>query len=120
MADEGASEVLSIHISVALSAVVDVARIAAQETTSVLVKVFDSHQLSLCTGLLVETAAKLAAAGGSIAEIRESHNVQIQRLHGFPLIDALEFLKRRGRMKRFIANIVTLIQFNPILIMYNG
>jgi DegV family protein with EDD domain len=46
LADEGASEVLSIHISIALSAVVDKARLAAQETTSVPVTVIDSQQLS--------------------------------------------------------------------------
>jgi len=60
---------LSIQISVALSAVVDVARVVAQETTPVRDTVFDSQQLSMGTGFLVETAAKLAAAGQSIGEI---------------------------------------------------
>ena len=63
LADEGASEIVSIHISIALSAVVDVARVAAQDTTSVPVMVIDSQQLSLGTGFMVETAAKMAAAG---------------------------------------------------------
>jgi DegV family protein with EDD domain len=58
LADEGASEILSIHISSALSGTVDVALSAAQETTSAPVTVFDSQQLSLGTGFLVETAAK--------------------------------------------------------------
>ena len=67
LAEEGATDVLSIHISVALSAVVDVARVAAQETTSVPVTVFDSRQLSLGTGFLVERAAKLAAEGWNVS-----------------------------------------------------
>ena len=50
LAEEGASEVLSIHISSSLSAVVDVAQIAAKETSTVPVTVFDSRQLSLGTG----------------------------------------------------------------------
>lgn len=54
LADEGASEILSIHISVSLSATVDVARTAAQEISSTPVTVFDSQQLSLGTGFLVE------------------------------------------------------------------
>jgi DegV family protein with EDD domain len=120
LADEGATEVLSIHISSILSAVLDVARSAAQETTSVPVTVIDSQQLSLGTGFLVETAAQLAAAGKSIIEIRETLNAQIERTHVFAVIDTLEFLKRSGRMNGFISNIGTLIQIKPILTMHKG
>jgi DegV family protein with EDD domain len=120
LAEEGATEILSIHISTALSAVLDVARIAAQETTSVPVTVVDSQQLSLGTGFLVETAAKLAAAGSSIAEILEILDAQIKRTYVFAVIDTLEFLKRSGRMNGFISNIGTLIQIKPILSMHNG
>jgi DegV family protein with EDD domain len=120
LAEEGATEILSIHISIVLSAVVDVASVAAQDCTSVSVTVFDSRQLSLGTGFLVETAAKLAAAGASIAEILEKLNAQIKLSHVFAVIDTLEFLKRSGRMHRFIANIGTLLQLKPILTMYDG
>ena len=41
LAEEGASEIISIHISEALSAMVNVARTAAQETTSAIVTAFD-------------------------------------------------------------------------------
>ncbi|TLN09687.1 DegV family protein [bacterium] len=63
LADQGASEVLSIHISESLSATVNVAKAAAAETTSVPVTVVDSRQLSMGTGFLVQTAAELAQAG---------------------------------------------------------
>src|SRR5574340_364873 len=52
LADEGATEILSIHISSTLSAAVNVAQSAAAETTSVPVTVLDSRQLSLGTGFL--------------------------------------------------------------------
>ena len=120
LADEGASEVLSIHISIALSAVVSVAQTAAQETTSLPVTVFDSQQLSLGTGFLVETAAKLAEAGKPLVEILESLHDQIKRTHVFAMIDTLEFLKRSGRMNKFVASFGTLIQLKPILTMYEG
>jgi DegV family protein with EDD domain len=120
LSDEGASEVLSIHISLALSATVDVACSAAQETTSVPVTVFDSQQLSLGTGFLVEAAAKLAEAGHSISEILPVLKDQIKRSHVFAALDTLEFLKRSGRMNRFVAGLGTLLQFKPILTMYNG
>ncbi len=120
LADEGATEVLSIHISAALSAVVNVARLAAKETTSVPVTVFDSQQLSLGTGFLVETAAKMAEAGCQITEILTALEDQIKRSYVFAALDTLEFLKRSGRMNKYLAGIGTLLQVKPILTMYNG
>jgi DegV family protein with EDD domain len=120
LADEGVSDVLSIHISVALSAVVDVARVAAQETSSTRVTVFDSRQLSMGTGFLVETAAKMAAAGSSVAEIQAALNAQIKRSHVFAALDTLEFLKRSGRMNKYVVGLATLLQIKPILTMYDG
>jgi len=120
LADEGASEILSIHISAALSGTVDVAHIAAQETTSAPVTVFDSQQLSLGTGFLVETAAKMAAAGSSVNEIQSALNDQIRRSHVFAALDTLEFLKRSGRMNKYMAGIATWLQIKPIMIMHKG
>jgi len=120
LADEGATEILSIHISVSLSAVVDMARVAAQETTTVPVTVFDSHQLSLGTGFMVEAAAKMAVEGSSVAEILVELNAQIQRSHVFAALDTLEYLKRSGRMNKYMARFATLLQIKPILTMYDG
>jgi DegV family protein with EDD domain len=120
LADEGATDVLSIHISVALSAVVDVARVAARETQSVPVAVFDSRQLSLGTGFLVETAAKLAAEGCTVGEIIPALNAQIKRSYVFAALDTLEFLKRSGRMSGAVAAMGSLLQLKPILTMYDG
>jgi DegV family protein with EDD domain len=120
LADEGATGILSIHISVALSAVVNVASVAARETTSAPVTVFDSHQLSLGTGFLVETAAKLAAAGGAVGEIQAALNAQVKRSHVFAALDTLEYLKRSGRMNRFMASLGALLQLKPIMTMYDG
>lgn len=120
LVDEGATEILSIHISVSLSATVDVARTAGKEVTSIPVTVVDSQQLSLGTGFLVETAAKLAAAGSSAAEILAKLNDQIQRSHVFAALDTLEFLKRSGRMNKYLAGFASLLQIKPILTMYNG
>jgi len=120
LADEGATEILSIHISAALSAVVNVARVAAQETTSILVTVFDSQQLSLGTGFLVETAAKMAEAGCPVPEILAALDDQIRRSHVFAVIDTLEYLKRSGRMNKYLAGLGALLQIKPILTMYHG
>ncbi len=120
LADEGATEVLSIHISAALSGVMDVAQVAARTTTSVSVTVIDSQQLSLGTGFLVQTAAEMAEAGRTVSEIQVALQSQIQRSHVFAALDTLEYLKRSGRMNKYVANFASLLQIKPILTMYNG
>ena len=120
LADEGATGVLSIHISIRLSSVVDVAYVAAQDTTSVPVTVFDSRQLSLGTGFLVETAAILAGQGASMDEIIAALNDQIKRTHVFAALDTLKYLRRSGRMNSVIATLGDLLQIKPFLKMYEG
>jgi DegV family protein with EDD domain len=120
LAQQGASEILSIHISVSLSAVVDTARLAAQETKSIEVTVFDSRQLSLGTGFLVETAAKAAAAGCSMGEILTLLEEQLTRSHVFVALDTLEFLKRSGRMNGAVSAMGNLLQVKPLLRMFDG
>jgi DegV family protein with EDD domain len=118
--DEGASAVLSIHISSSLSATVNVAQVAAQEVTSFPVTVYDSRQLSLGTGFLVETAAKLAQAGSTLPEILAALDEQIKRTHVFAALDTLQFLRRSGRMNSVVSTIGELLQIKPFLKMYDG
>jgi DegV family protein with EDD domain len=120
LADEGATEILSIHISSALSGVVNIARLAAESSTSVHVTVVDSHQLSLGTGFIVLTAAEMAAEGKAVPEILAVLRSQIERTHVFAALDTVEFLKRSGRMNKYLADFASLLQIMPILTMYNG
>lgn len=120
LADEGATEVLSIHISSTLSAITDVARTAAKETNSVPVTVFDSRQLSLGTGFLVQTAAELAKAGHSVKEILVKLEEQLKRTYVSAALDTLKFLRRSGRMNSVVSTIGELLDLKPILKMYDG
>jgi fatty acid kinase fatty acid binding subunit len=120
LADEGASEILSIHIAHSLSAILNVARSAAEETTSVPVTVFDSRQLSLGMGFLVQTAAEMARAGSTLREILPALKDQIKRTHVGAALNTLEFLRRSGRMNRLISTTGELLQIKPILKMYDG
>jgi DegV family protein with EDD domain len=120
LASEGASQILSIHISINLSATVDVARVAAGMDPKIPVTVFDSRQLSLGTGFLVQVAAQAAAAGATMAEILTMLNEMIPRTYVAAALDTLEYLRRSGRMNAFMAGIGSLLQLKPILKMYNG
>jgi len=99
---------------------VNVARAAAQETLSAVIHVIDGGQLSLGTGFLVERAAELAAKGSPMDEIIEALNSQMRRTHVFAALDTLEFLKRSGRMNRWVSNLGSLLQIKPILTMHDG
>ena len=120
LAVDGATEILSIHISIKLSGTVDIARQAARETSIVPVTVFDSRQLSLGTGFEVLTAAKAAAQGKSMQEIIETLYEQISRTHVFAVLDTLEFLRRSGRMNAAISRLGELLQIKPLMKMFDG
>ncbi len=120
LADEGATEVLAIHISRTLSAVIDVARSAAAETTSVPVTVLDSGQLSLGTGFMVQTAAELARAGRSVKEILIHLEDQLKRTYVSAALDTLKYLRKSGRMNHVVSTIGALLDLKPILKMYKG
>lgn len=120
LARRGASEILSIHISRSLSAVVNAARLASEKIDSVPITVFDAGQLSLGTGFAVELAARLARQGLSVAGILPRLEDQGARTHVFAALDTLEFLRRSGRMNGAMAGLGSLLSIKPILTMHNG
>ena len=69
LAAEGATEILAIHISGSLSAMVNSARLAAEEWDRLPVHVHDSGNLTLGTGLQALAAARAAAEGSTSHEI---------------------------------------------------
>ena len=120
LAQKGATEIISIHISRKLSAVVDIATQSAKETTVVPVTVFDSRQLSLGTGFEVITAAESVKKGQSVEEILRVLDDQIKRTHVFAALDTLEFLRRSGRMNFALSFLGSLLRIKPFLKMYDG
>jgi DegV family protein with EDD domain len=120
LASEGATEILSIHVSTKLSAIVDIARTAAKETTRLPVTVFDSRQLSLGTGFQVLAAARAAAEGRPLSEILSMLEEQIRRTRVFAALDTMEYLRRSGRVNFAISAFGTLLQIKPLMKMYNG
>jgi DegV family protein with EDD domain len=119
LADEGATEVISIHISISLSGTLNPARLGARDA-KIPVTVFDSRQLSMGTGFLVLAAAEAAAEGKSMREIIDLLEDQTKRTHVFAALDTLEFLRRSGRMSWAVAGLGNLLQIKPLLRMYDG
>lgn len=115
----GADQVLSIHISERLSGVINVARGAAERVGEQVVA-FDSGQLSLGLGIIVERAAAMAAAGEPMASIRDAIADLRKRVYTFAGLDTLEYLRRSGRVPGVVAGIGGLINLKPLLHMYDG
>lgn len=120
LAADGVSEIISIHISESLSAMVNVAKKAALGMEKIKVTVYDAGQLSLGTGFVVLKAAQLAQEGASVDEIMDIIQKQAQRTHVFAALDTLEYLRRSGRMNKFMAGIGNILQIKPILTMHKG
>ena len=117
---EGATEIVSIHVSVSLSGVLNTAQLAAEEAKAAPVTVFDSGTLSMGLGFLVWTAAKAAAQGRSVDEIVGLLRDQGARTHVFAALDTLEFLQRSGRMNRVLAAVGSWLKMKPLLKMHQG
>jgi DegV family protein with EDD domain len=120
LAAKGATEILSIHISVKLSAVCTIAAQTAMETMVVPVTVFDSRQLSLGTGFQVLAAAQAVEKGYPMSEIRSMLEDLTLRIRIFAALDTLEFLHRSGRMNFAISFLCTQLQIKPFMKMYDG
>lgn len=118
--EQGATAIISIHISQSLSAVVDIARQAASAIQKVPVKVIDSLQLSLGTGFQAEWAAKMAIAGESLNDILMGIHSLASRTFVAAKLDTMEFLRRSGRMNALMTGLGSLLQMKPILTMENG
>jgi DegV family protein with EDD domain len=120
LAAEGATEILAIHVAGSLSAMVNSARLAAEEWNRLPVTVFDSGNLTLGTGLQVMAAARATAEGRTVAEIVTLLKDQSERTYCFAALDTVEFLRRSGRLTRFQSSLASVLRIKPLLKMNNG
>jgi DegV family protein with EDD domain len=119
LAAAGATEIVSIHVSRSLSAVLETAQLAAKESP-VPVTHFDSGSLTLGVGFLAWSAAEMATEGGRVADILVSLQDQRKRTHVVAVLDTLEYLRRSGRMNRVMATLGSWLQMKPLLLMNDG
>jgi DegV family protein with EDD domain len=120
LAAEGATGIVSIHISQSLSNTVDVARLAAQDTTSVPVTVIDSGQLTLGVGLAAVAAARAAAKGATVPDVVDVVRDHVSRTYTFAALSTVEFLRRSGRLSRFQSGLASVLRIIPLLKMHVG
>ncbi len=117
---EGATEILSIHISGKLSKTIESARQGAQGLEDVRIVHLDSQLTTLPLGMGVVRAAKAVEAGATIDEAHDVAASFFRRTHTFFVVDTLEYLRRGGRIGRAQEIVGSLLKLKPILALEDG
>ena len=119
---EGATAIVSVHLSGDISGTVDAARLAAAEVTTdeLTVDVVDSRSIGMGMGHGVITAAKLAAAGSTAREAAEAALRRSLNASIFMYVDTLEYLRRGGRIGAAQAWLGSALTIKPLLNLVDG
>ncbi len=111
---DGADQIISIHVSSLLSSIYSTAVLAARAIGKQ-VHVIDSSHVTLGLGYQVLAAAKAAKEGKSLAEILKKISDLYQRIHLVAMLDTLEYARRSGRISWAQSNISALFQIKPFV-----
>lgn len=119
LAQEGASAIVSVHLSGELSGTANAAALGAREA-SVPVHVVDSRTAAGALGAAVEVAAQAAAADASAPEVVEIATRTAAASHATFLVDSLDHLRRGGRLSRTASAVGGMLAMKPLLAVTDG
>ena len=118
--DQGADQLVSIHLSGELSSTSDAARLAASQVGEHIVTVVDSRSAAMGCGFAVLAAARSAAAGATAAEVAEVARRTAAQTTTFFVVDTLEHLRRGGRIGAAAAVLGSALAVKPVLHVKDG
>ncbi len=117
----GADRIVCIHVSNALN---DIAEVARRASSSLLgrqrIVVLDTGTTSAGLGLIVETAARAAAAGEPIGEVERIVRGMIPHIYALFFSDSLQYLESWGRLGPAQALLGTMLGLKPLATMEDG
>ena len=119
LTDEGATSIVSIHLSSQMSGTVEAARLAAAEAP-VRVEVVDSETIGMAMGFAVIAAAESAAGGADVAAVLEVVRSRLGPSGVLFYVDTLEHLRRGGRIGAASALLGSALAIKPILAVRGG
>jgi DegV family protein with EDD domain len=122
---QGATGVVVVSLSGALSATMQSAELAARSIAAddgidLDVRVVDSRTVTLGLGTIVLACARAAEDGASIDEVETLATELAQRTRVFGALDTLENLKKGGRIGNAKALLATALSIKPIIEVANG
>jgi DegV family protein with EDD domain len=119
LAEEGAEEIVSVHLSGEMSGTFESAQLAALQV-DVPVHVVDSTQVGIGTGYAALTAADVVDAGGSAEEAAEAALARGRAATSLFYVDTLEYLRRGGRIGAAAAIFGSALSVKPLLEIVDG
>lgn len=119
LADDGASHVVSIHLSSQMSGTVESARLAVAESP-VPVTVIDSGMLGMAMGFAVVSAAESANGGADEETVAAAVSTRLAGSSVLFYVDTLEHLRRGGRIGAASALLGSALAIKPILAVRGG
>ncbi|MCL5995208.1 MAG: DegV family protein [Chloroflexi bacterium] len=120
--NQGADEIIAIHVNRKFSALCNVAEVAAQEvaTEGLRVHVVDSKTVTMGLGWLAIIAARLVQTSQSAQDIVHTIESMRKQVYVYPLIDTLKYLRKSGRASALMASIGDMLQIKILLSVYDG
>jgi len=118
-AEDGAREILSIHLSGEMSGTYESAQLAARDAP-VPVTVVDSRQVGVVTGYAALSAQDVLDAGGSVADAAAAARARAEMSTALFYVDTLEYLRRGGRIGAAAALLGGALSVKPLLRIEDG
>lgn len=112
---EGFEDIVSIHLSAAISGTLHSAQMAKDLASSSRIHIFDSRSSALGLGVLAWAAAEWAEQGLSAQEIIDQLKKLVEETELYFIVNTLENLRKGGRIGGAAALVGTLLQIKPIL-----
>ncbi len=122
--DEGASAILSIHLSSKLSGTYQSACTARatllEGMSNVSIEIIDSLSISVGMNYAIQQAARQARDGKSLAEVAAAVEDLLKRTQILAVLDTLEYVRRGGRIGGARAMLGNMLSFKPIVSLKEG
>lgn len=119
LAAEGATEIVSIHLSGELSGTFESAQLAARKAP-VPVLTVDSRQVGMGTGFAVLSASEARDQGGDAGAVAAAARRRVSLTTSLFYVDTLEYLRRGGRVGAAAAFVGSALAVKPILRIEHG
>ena len=114
-------EVLSIHVSSAMSSTLgSSAYVASQQVDPERIHLYDSRMIGLGQGFMVMSALRMAERGADLEDIITALDGMQPRIHIYFLVETMKYLIEGGRIGKAAGVAASVLQIKPILTVKDG
>jgi DegV family protein with EDD domain len=118
-AEAGATGIVSVHLSAAMSGTVEAARLAARDAP-VPVRVVDTGTIGMGLGFAALSAAAAAERGDSLPDVAAAAARRAETSRSLFCVDTLEHLRRGGRIGAAATLLGSALMVKPLLSIVDG